>query len=64
MEGLNRSQTISVRSLPKIEWFKAACMYAQTQIEIRKAQGNCDFKDFEGVAAISKIAMEIGKNID
>jgi hypothetical protein len=33
-------------------------------IRIRKAQGKCDFKEFELVEAIAKIAIEIGKNID
>ena len=52
---INRSQTLSVHLKPKIEWFEAACIYAQTQIEIRKAQGKCNFEDFENVDAIFKI---------
>jgi hypothetical protein len=48
---------------PKLQWFEAACLYAQTQIEIRKAQGNTGFDDLTGVDAILKIAMEIDKKL-
>ena len=48
---------------PKIEWFKAACMYAQTQIEIRKAGGKANFDDLTGVDALLKIAVEIGEKL-
>jgi hypothetical protein len=48
---------------PKLQWFEAACLYAQTQIEIRKAQGDRNFDDLTGIDAILKIAMEIDKKL-
>jgi hypothetical protein len=61
LDTINQSQTKSRKRLePEIELFEAACMYAQTQIAIRKAQEKCDFEEFESVDAIIKIAMEIG----
>jgi len=53
----------SVELTPKTEWFKAACMYAQTQAKIRKARGENTFDDIEGIDAILKIAMEIAEKL-
>jgi hypothetical protein len=55
--------TGGVHLAPKLQWFEAACLYAQTQIEIRKAQGSGNFDDLAGIDAILKIAMEIDEKL-
>jgi hypothetical protein len=60
---LPKNSSSGVHLTPKLQWFEAACLYAQTQIEIRKAQGNTCFDDLTGVDAILEIAMEIDKKL-